>query len=69
MKSVHVLRKFSGKKYGTKKTHLGTKKAYPPEECLNPEFIKEVECSRQKVLNGKGIKFNTVDDFFSNLEK
>jgi hypothetical protein len=62
MKSVHAIRKFGGKRHGTKKT-------YPPEKRLNPEFIKEVECSRQDVLNGKGIKFNTVDDFFSNLEK
>lgn len=62
MKSVHATRKFGGKKYGTKKT-------YPPEKCLNPEFIKEVECSRREVLNGKGIKFNTVENFFSSLEK
>ena len=62
MKSVHGTRKFGGKK-------LGTKKIYPPEKCLNPEFIKEVECSKQDVMDGKGIKFNTVDDFFNSFEK
>jgi hypothetical protein len=62
MKSVPGTRKFGGKKYGTKKT-------YPPEKCLNPEFIKEVECSKQDVTDGKGIKFNTVDDFFNSFEK
>ena len=62
MKSIPAIRKFGGKKFGTKKT-------YPPEKCLNPEFIKEVECSRQAVQSGKGIKFNTVEDLFSSLEK
>jgi hypothetical protein len=34
-----------------------------------PEFIKEVECSKRDVMVGKGIKFNTVDDFFYSFEK
>jgi len=63
MKSISALRKFGGKKYGA------IKKTYPPEGRLNPEFIEEVECSRQKVQEGKGIKFNTVEDFFNSLEK
>jgi hypothetical protein len=62
MEIVHATRKLGSKKHGTKKK-------YPPEKCLNPEFIKEVECSKQEILNGKGIKFNTVEDFFSSLEK
>ncbi|MDD3245937.1 MAG: hypothetical protein PHF18_03590 [Methanosarcina sp.] len=63
MKSVHAIRKFGGKKYGA------IKKTYTPEGRLNPEFIEEVECSRQKVQEGKGIKFNTVEDFLNSLEK
>jgi hypothetical protein len=62
MKSIHGTRKFGGKKYDTKKT-------YPPEKCLSPEFIREVECSKQDVMDGKGIKFNTIDDFFSSFKK
>lgn len=67
MKSISAIRKFGGKKYGTIKGAI--KKTYPPEGRLNPEFIKEVECSRQTVQEGKGIKFNTVEDFFNSLEK
>jgi len=63
MKSISAIRKFGGKKYGA------IKKTYPPEGRLNPEFIEEVECSRHKVQEGKGIKFNTVEYFFSSLEK
>jgi hypothetical protein len=61
MNSIRGTRKFGGKKYGTK--------TYPPEKCMSPEFVKEVECSLQDVKDGKGIKFNTVGDFFSSLEK
>jgi len=63
MKVVHAARKFGGKKYRASKT------TYPPEERLDPEFIKDVERSRQEVLKGKGIRFNTVDDFFNSLEQ
>lgn len=62
MKGVHATRKFDGKKCGALKT------TYPPKESFDPEFIKDVEFSRQEVLRGKGVKFNTVEDFLNNLE-
>lgn len=67
MSNTHVLktpRRFSGKK------PAGTSKAvYPPEECFNPEFIKEVEQSIQDVKDGKGIKYNSLEDLFASYEK
>lgn len=67
MSNTHALktpRRFSGKKPS------GTSKAvYPPEECLNPEFIKEVEQSRQEVKDGKGIRFKSAEDLFAYLKK
>lgn len=65
MKSIHTsTRKSSNKKIaGTKVT------SYPPEECFRPEFIKEVELAEQEVLEGKGIKFKSVDAMFDYLRK
>ncbi|WP_094229138.1 DUF2683 family protein [Methanolobus psychrotolerans] len=65
MRSVHTsIRRFSSKKIA------GTKKAsYPPEECFNPEFIKEVEQSIQDVKDGKGTKYDSLEDLFASYEK
>lgn len=65
MRSNHTtLRKMSRKKISTTK-----KTIYPPEERLNPEFVREVEQAEQEIQDGKGIKFKTVDDLFSYLKK
>jgi hypothetical protein len=67
MSNTHALktpRGFSGKKPS------GTSKAvYPPEESFNPEFIKEVEQSRQDIKDGNGIKYNSLEDLFASYEK
>jgi hypothetical protein len=65
MRSGHTfIRRFSSKKIA------GVRKAsYPPEECLNPEFIKEVEQSIQDVKNGKGTKYDSLEDMFASYEK
>lgn len=67
MSNTHALktpRRFSGKK-----TSGTSEAAYPPEDCLNPEFIKEVEQSIQEVKDGKGIKYNSLEDLFASYEK
>jgi hypothetical protein len=67
MSNPHALktpRRFSGKK-----TSSTSKAACPPEECLNPEFIKEVEQSIQEIKDGKRIKYNSLEELFASYEK
>lgn len=65
MRSDHTtIRRMSSKKIS------GIKKAtYPPEERLNPEFIKEVEQSIQDVKDGKGTKYDSLEDLFASYEE
>ncbi|WP_292463830.1 DUF2683 family protein [Methanolobus sp.] len=65
MRSFHTFtRRFSSKKIA------GVRKAsYPSEECLDSEFIKEVEQSIQDVKNGKGTKYDSLEDLFASYEK
>jgi len=65
MRNAHTsIRKFNSRKIARSK-----KASYPPEECFNPEFIKEVELAEQEVRDGKGIRFKNVDDLFDYLKK
>jgi hypothetical protein len=65
MRNNHAaIQRIGGKKVS------GTKKmAYPPEECLNPEFIKEVEQDIQDVKDGKGTKYDSLEDLFASYEQ
>lgn len=65
MKSAHVFK--NPRRSGSKKD--APKTIYPSEESLDPAFVKEVEHRRKEVQNGKGIRFNTAEDLFTNLEK
>nr|WP_321498164.1 DUF2683 family protein [uncultured Methanolobus sp.] len=42
---------------------------YPPEERFKPEFIEEVKQASQDIKSGKGIKFKSVSDLFSQLKE
>jgi hypothetical protein len=65
MKSAHVFKnpRRSGSKMDAPKT------IYPSEESLDPAFVKEIEHRRQKVQSEKGIRFDTAEYLFTNLEK
>lgn len=65
MKSAHVFK--NPHRSGNKKD--STKTIYPAEESLDPAFVKEVEHRRKEVQSGKGIRFDTAEDLFTNLEK
>lgn len=65
MRSVHT----SIRRLGNKKMAGANKVSYPPEECFNPEFIKEVERSIQDVKGGKGTKYDSLEDLFASYEK
>ncbi|MDK2835182.1 MAG: hypothetical protein PWP14_1235 [Methanolobus sp.] len=49
MRGVHT----SIRRLGNKKIAGANKESYPPEERLNPEFIKEVELAEQEIQDGK----------------
>lgn len=42
---------------------------YPPEELLNPEFVKSVEAAEKRVKSGESVKFKNREDFESFLNK
>ncbi|QLC49690.1 hypothetical protein HWN40_05205 [Methanolobus zinderi] len=65
MRNAHTsIRKFSSRKIARSK-----KASYPPEECFNSEFIKEIEQSIQDVKDGKGTKYDSLEDLFASYEK
>ncbi|ETA67336.1 hypothetical protein MettiDRAFT_0756 [Methanolobus tindarius DSM 2278] len=53
----------------SKKTSGIRKTTYPPEERLDPEFIKEVEQSIQDVKDGKCTKYDSFEDLFASYEE
>ena len=41
---------------------------YPPESTIKPEFIQQVKKARVDIKKGKGTLYNSIDDFFSEIE-
>ncbi|TGC06971.1 DUF2683 family protein [Methanolobus halotolerans] len=65
MRNIHTLiHKFNSRKIARSK-----KASCPPKKCFNPEFIKEVEQSIQDVKDGKGTKYDSLEDLFASYEK
>jgi len=43
-------------------------KVYPPESTIKPEFIQQVKKARADIKKGKGNLYNSIDDFFTEIE-
>ena len=41
---------------------------YPPESTIKPEFIQQVKKARADIKKGKGKLYNSIDDFFTEIE-
>ena len=41
---------------------------YPPESAIKPEFIKKIKKAQADIKNGKGKTYNSIDDFFKEIE-
>lgn len=41
---------------------------YPPESMIKPEFIQQVKKARADIKLGKGKMYNSIDDFFMEIE-
>lgn len=41
---------------------------YPPESAIKPEFVKRVKKARAEIKKGKGKKYDSIDDFFKEIE-
>lgn len=41
---------------------------YPPESAIKPEFIRQVKKAEADIRKGKGKTYNSVDDFFREIE-
>lgn len=41
---------------------------YPPESAIRPEFVRQIKKARNEVKKGKGKQFDTIDDFFKEIE-
>jgi len=41
---------------------------YPPESMIKPEFIKSVKKAQADIKKGKGKTYNSIDDFFREIE-
>ena len=41
---------------------------YPPESSIKPEFIKQVKKAQADIKKGKGKTYNSIDDFFREIE-
>jgi len=41
---------------------------YPPESAINPEFVRQVKKARTEIKKGKGKQYDTIDDFFKEIE-
>lgn len=65
MRNAHT----SIRKLNSRKVARSKKASYHPEECFNPEFIKEVEQSIQDIKDGKGTKYDSLEDLFASYEK
>jgi hypothetical protein len=43
--------------------------AYPPEEFLQEDFVKEVEAAQERVKKGKGKVYKNIEEFFKKVEE
>ena len=41
---------------------------YPPESAIKPEFIKRVKKAQADIAGEKGKMYNSIDDFFREIE-
>jgi hypothetical protein len=41
---------------------------YPPEPAITPEFIKSMKKARADIKTGKGKAYDSIDDFFQEIE-
>ena len=41
---------------------------YPPESTIKPDFVKDAKKARSDIKKGKGKSYNSVDDFFKEIE-
>jgi hypothetical protein len=41
---------------------------YPPESAIKPEFIKRVKKAEADIKKGKGKAYDSLDDFFKEIE-
>ena len=41
---------------------------YPPESAIKPEFIEMVKKAHADIKKGKGKTYNSIDDFFKEIE-
>ena len=41
---------------------------YPPESAIRPEFIRKVKKAQADIRKGKGKTYNSIDDFFREIE-
>lgn len=41
---------------------------YPPESSFKPEFIRSVKKAQADLKKGKGKTYNSIDDFFREIE-
>ena len=41
---------------------------YPPESAIKPEFVRQVKKARTEIKKGKGKQYDTIDDFFKEIE-
>jgi hypothetical protein len=41
---------------------------YPPESAIKPEFVKRVKKAQADIKKGKGKTYDSVDDFFKEIE-
>jgi hypothetical protein len=42
--------------------------AYPPESAIKPEVIRKVKKAHADIKSGKGKTYNSIDDFFKEIE-
>ena len=43
--------------------------SYPPEEAFNSDFVERVNTADNEIIKGKRLKFESMDDFLSSIEK
>jgi hypothetical protein len=41
---------------------------YPPESAIRPELIRKIQKAHADIKKGKGKTYNSIDDFFKEIE-
>ncbi len=41
---------------------------YPPESAIKPAFVRQVKKAQADIRKGKGKTYNSIDDFFKEIE-